>query len=63
MADLLYVEVLVGTTTLKKCSTCGKLIRWPEEARIYAPDTKVMPIYYDHVEHPVRPDSAPAQLP
>lgn len=52
--SLVYVERMIGTSSMKACSECHKLIRWPEEVRLYARDMKAVPIYYDHVEHPIR---------
>jgi len=57
---VLYVERMVATGSLSRCAVCGKLIRWPEEARLYA-ESKSVPISrVEHVEHSVLEGAARA---
>jgi hypothetical protein len=58
---LVYVERMVGTTSMVRCDSCFKLIRWPEEARIYAPSVNDKPSAIEHLAHPVRKGATKAQ--
>jgi hypothetical protein len=49
-----YIERMVGMGQMIRCEVCQKLIRWPEEARIYARTVRDKPDRFEHTEHPVR---------
>ena len=51
---MIYLVRMVGTGTLSRCAECRKLIRWPEEARLYAETPSTPVVRIEHVEHPVQ---------
>lgn len=56
---MIYVETMVGTSTMIRCAVCGKMIRWPEEARAYAPSLESKPTRFEHSSHEALPDAQP----
>lgn len=56
-----YIEVMVAPDQTFPCAACGKLIRWPEEIRVYSTAANSLPERLEHVAHPVQPDAYPLE--
>jgi len=57
---VIYVERVLARASLITCDECGKLMRWPDTARVYARNLKSQPSWIEHTAHPPRADAAPA---